>query len=153
MLNARILWSFSAAYNQNPKPGYLEMANRAFHYITQHFIDKQYRGVYWSVDYLGNPLDTKKQVYAIAFTIYAFSEFYKASGNEEAKQLSIGLFQLLVEKAYDPVKTGYFEAFTKDWQPTDDLRLSLKDENEKKDDEHAPACTGRVHQPLQHLAR
>ena len=27
---------------------------------------------------------------------------------------------------------GYFEAFTKDWQPISDLRLSTKDANEKK---------------------
>ena len=46
--------------------------------------------------------------------------------------MAIDLFYLLVEKAYDPYKTGYFEAFTRDWQPIDDLRLSAKDANEKK---------------------
>ena len=132
VLNARILWTFSAAFNQNPNPSYLEIATRAYHYIITHIIDKQYGGVYWSVDYKGNPLDTKKQVYANAFAIYALSEFYKASGIEAAKQEAIDLFYLLVESAYDTVKTGYFEAFTKDWQPIDDLRLSAKDANEKK---------------------
>jgi mannobiose 2-epimerase len=29
-------------------------------------------------------------------------------------------------------KTGYLEAFTKEWQPIADLRLSVKDANEKK---------------------
>jgi mannobiose 2-epimerase len=132
VLNARILWTFSAAYNHNHSQVCLVMANRAYRYFTAHFIDKQYGGVYWSVDHKGKPLDTKKQVYAIAFTIYALSEFYMASGIEEAKQEAINLFYLLVEKAYDPVQTGYFEAFTRDWKPMDDLRLSAKDENEKK---------------------
>jgi mannobiose 2-epimerase len=132
VLNARILWTFSAAYNLNPNPDYLALASRAYHYIVKHFIDQQYGGVYWSVDFKGHPIDTKKQVYAIAFTIYALSEFYKASGNKAAKQEAKDMFYLLVEKAYDPVKTGYFEAFTKDWKAIDDLRLSAKDENEKK---------------------
>jgi len=132
VLNARILWSFSAAYNFSPNPVYLETAGRAYRYIIGHFIDKQYGGVYWSVDYQGKPLDTKKQVYAIAFNIYALSEFYVAAGIEAARQAAIDMFYLLVEKAYDPIKTGYFEAFTNDWMPIDDLRLSAKDVNEKK---------------------
>jgi mannobiose 2-epimerase len=132
VLNARILWSFSAAYNHQAEPGYLEMAERAYQYITNHFIDDEQGGVYWSIDYKGKPLDPKKQVYAISFAIYALSEYYRASKTEAAKQKAIDLFYLLVEKAYDPVKTGYFEAFTKDWKPIDDLRLSTKDANEKK---------------------
>jgi len=132
VLNARILWSFSAGYNYKPEPLYLEMADRAYEYIVNHFIDKEHSGVYWSVDCKGNPLDTKKQVYAIAFTIYGLSEYYRASKKEEAKQKAIELFHLLVNKTYDPVRTGYFEAFTKDWQPIEDLRLSAKDANEKK---------------------
>ncbi|HEY2581936.1 MAG TPA: AGE family epimerase/isomerase [Mucilaginibacter sp.] len=132
VLNARILWTFSAAYNFSPNPVYLETAYRAYRYITDHIIDDEYGGVYWSVDYEGNPLDTKKQVYAIAFTIYALSEFYIATGIETAKQEAVDMFYLLVEKAFDPIKTGYFEAFTREWQPIDDLRLSARDANEKK---------------------
>jgi mannobiose 2-epimerase len=132
VLNARILWSFSAAYQIKPNEPYLKMAERAFQFIKDHFIDQQFGGVYWSVDYLGNPLDTKKQVYAIAFTIYALSEFYSASQNEEARQLAIELYHLLVVRSFDAEKTGYLEAFTRDWQSIDDLRLSTKDANEKK---------------------
>jgi mannobiose 2-epimerase len=132
VLNARILWSFSAAYNQDPNEQYLAMAHRAYQYIIKHFIDAEFGGVYWSVDYLGNPLDTKKQVYASAFTIYALSEYYKASGVAEAKKHAVNLYKLLVDKSYDAERTGYLEAFTKEWQPIADLRLSAKDANEKK---------------------
>ncbi|ASU33411.1 AGE family epimerase/isomerase [Mucilaginibacter xinganensis] len=132
VLNARILWSFSAAYNHESLPEYLEMADRAYRYIIARFVDDEQGGVYWSVDNKGNPLDTKKQVYALSFAIYALSEYYRASKIEAAKQTAIDLFYVLAERAYDPVKTGYFEAFTKDWQPIEDLRLSAKDANEKK---------------------
>jgi cellobiose epimerase len=132
VLNARILWTFSAAYNHDANPAYLEMASRAYHYISKHIIDHEFGGVYWSVDHTGALLDTKKQVYAIAFTIYAFSEYYMASGDEAARTKAVEFFYLLVEKAYDPIKNGYFEAFTREWTPVDDLRLSAKDANEKK---------------------
>lgn len=132
VLNARILWSFAAAYNLRKDPEYLKYAERAYQYIINHFIDKEYGGVFWTVDYKGNPLDTKKQVYAIAFTIYGLSEYYIASGDENAKTLAINLYHLLVDKSFDSKETGYFEAFTREWQPIDDLRLSEKDANEKK---------------------
>jgi mannobiose 2-epimerase len=132
ILNARILWSFSATYNQNPDERYLQMANRAYQYIIKYFIDAEFGGVYWSVDHMGNPLGTKKQVYASAFTIYALSEYYKASGIAEAKKYAVDLYKLLVDKSYDKERTGYLEAFTKEWQPIADLRLSAKDANEKK---------------------
>jgi cellobiose epimerase len=132
VLNARILWSFSAAYNLTGKAGYLKVADRAYQYIIDHLIDKTYGGVYWAVDHAGNKLDTKKQVYASAFAIYGLSEYYKAIKDQDVLDKAIGLFKLLVDKAFDWAKTGYFEAFTEDWQPIADLRLSAKDANEKK---------------------
>jgi len=132
VLNARILWSFSSAYNLTGKQEYLQIADRAYRYITDHIIDKTYSGVYWTVDHLGNKLDTKKQVYASAFAIYALSEYYRATKKESVLNEAVDLYRLLVEKSFDQDKTGYFEAFTEDWQPINDLRLSAKDANEKK---------------------
>jgi len=132
VLNARILWSFSSAYNLTGEKEYLEIASRAYQYITDHIIDKTYGGVYWTVDHLGNKLDTKKQVYASAFAIYALSEYYRATKKESVLNEAVDLYRLLVEKSFDQDKTGYFEAFTEDWQPINDLRLSAKDANEKK---------------------
>ncbi|MCZ4224848.1 AGE family epimerase/isomerase [Pedobacter rhodius] len=132
VLNARILWSFSAAYNLQANPEYLAVAHRAFQYITEFFIDKAFGGVYWLLDAKGNPVDTKKQVYAIAFTIYALSEYYLASKDEAAKERAIKLYINLIDHSYDQVKGGYFEAFTRDWKSLNDLRLSEKDANEKK---------------------
>src|SRR5271170_7087077 len=51
VLNSRILWSFSAAFNQTKNKQYLLIAQRAYQYIVDYFIDREYGGVYWSVDY------------------------------------------------------------------------------------------------------
>src|ERR687890_36097 len=53
VLNSRILWTFSASYAHTKNAAYLNIATRAYSYLVQHFIDPQYGGVYWSVDYKG----------------------------------------------------------------------------------------------------
>ena len=97
VLNSRILWSFSAAYNLTKDPSYLETAERAFIYLRHHFLDKEFGGIFWSVDFKGNPLDTKKQIYAQAFAVYGLSEFYISSKNEEAKDLAIQLYREIIK--------------------------------------------------------
>mgnify|MGYP002525550571 CR=1 FL=1 len=97
ILNARILWSFSAAYRVLGKEEYLEAANRAYTYFIDHFIDPEYGGVYWSVDSQGNPLDTKKQFYAIGFAIYGMSEYARATGSREALDYAISIYECIEE--------------------------------------------------------
>jgi mannobiose 2-epimerase len=132
VLHARILWAYSAAYQQDPQESNLILANRAYEYIMAHFIDLTYGGVYWLLAANGEPIDTKKQVYAIAFTIYALSEYYLISKLEEAKTQAIELYKSLILHSFDQAQGGYFEAFTENWSPIADLRLSEKDANEKK---------------------
>ena len=132
ILNARILWTFSAAYRLLKKPEYLATATRAKRYLLDFFYDKQFGGIYWSVDCEGNPLDTKKQIYALGFAIYGLSEYARATGDEEALEYAIRLFEVIEKYSFDAEKNGYVEALTRDWQPIADMRLSDKDENEKK---------------------
>lgn len=132
VLNARILWTFSAAVCCLKNKKYVTIAGRAFNYLQQHFTDQLNGGVYWSLSYTGQPLDTKKQVYAQAFAIYAYAEYFLATGTEAAKIAAIGLFKLLEKHAFDNEFGGYVEALTVNWQPIADLRLSDKDANEPK---------------------
>ena len=132
ILNARILWTFSAAYNSLKDPLYLETAARAKDYIFEHFFDAEFGGTYWCLDYKREPLDTKKQIYSQAFFIYALTEYYKASRDERCRDEAIKLFGLIEKISFDKEQNGYFEAYSRDWKLLDDLRLSQKDANEKK---------------------
>ncbi|WP_339881293.1 AGE family epimerase/isomerase [Polaribacter vadi] len=132
ILNTRILWSFSAATNHLKTDTYKDVCDRSFKYLKDFFNDKINKGVYWEVDYLGNPINKRKQVYAQSFTIYALSEYYLFSKNEEAKTWAIELFNQLEKYAKDSVNEGYFEAFNEDWSPIEDMRLSDKDMNASK---------------------
>lgn len=132
ILNARILWTFSGAYRLLGNEEYLRMATRAEHYLREHFLDPRYGGLYWEVDYLGNPTQTKNQIYALGFAIYGLSEYYRATRSSPALELAIHLFERIERYSFDPDRNGYLEAFTIDWQPIEDMRLSEKDENTAK---------------------
>jgi cellobiose epimerase len=132
VLNSRILWTFSAAAKFTNNKEWLTVASRAFKYLLDHFIDPVYGGLYWSVDPGGVMLDGKKQVYGQAFGIYSLTEYYKATGDETALNMARELFDCIESYSYDTIKGGYIEAFTRDWKPIEDLRLSEKDDNEKK---------------------
>ena len=132
ILNARILWTFSAAYRVLGKSEYLEMATRAKDYIIAHFIDREYGGTYWSLDYKGNPKDTKKQFYAIGFMIYGLSEYVRATGDKEALDYAIQLFDCIEEHSLDVIYNGYIEACTREWGEIADMRLSDLDANYPK---------------------
>jgi len=132
ILNTRILWSFSAASNHLKTNQHKVICDRAYKYLKDFFRDKEHKGVYWELDYKGNPINKRKQVYAQAFTIYALSEYYIFSKNEEAKNWAIELFEDLEKHANDKLNKGYFEAFNNDWSPIEDMRLSDKDMNASK---------------------
>ena len=132
ILSARILWSFSAAYRVLHKPEYLDAATRMKDYILEHFYDKEYGGTYWSTDYLGRAKDTKKQFYAIGFMIYGLSEYARATGDREALDYAIQLYECIEEHAFDPQWGGYIEACTREWGTIADMRLSDLDANYPK---------------------
>ena len=129
ILNGRILWSFSAAYNYTKNQEYLEMAHRAYDYFTAFFIDKTNGGAYWEVDVNGTPTNTRKQAYAQGFAIYGLSEYYLASGNEKSLLLAQEMFWTIEKHFIDKKFGGYIEALSEDWQPMEDMRLSAKEAN------------------------
>lgn len=136
VLNARILWTFSAAARVLNNTPYRILAARAYDYLMQRFMDREQGGVYWSLNANGTPLDTKKQTYAIAFAIYGLAEYVRLTNNQEALNAAIRLFEDLEAHAYkwdnekmSKCKNGYVEALTRNWQPIADMRLSEKDEN------------------------
>lgn len=136
ILNARILWFFSEASIvtsdalNNRK--YRDCAARAYQYIIKYFLDAEYGGVFWEVNALGNAVSTRKQVYAQAFTIYALSAYFKLTQEREALDHALRIFNLLEGRTIDQTYEGYLEAFSRDWSPIEDMRLSDKDLNYPK---------------------
>ena len=60
------------------------------------------------------------------------SEYARATGDQEALECALQLFDCIEEHALDPLYNGYIEATTRDWQPIADMRLSELDANYPK---------------------
>ena len=132
ILNTRLLWTFSAIGNFQKDDSCRELADKAYDYLKKFFRDDQYQGIFWELDYKGKPVNKRKQIYAQAFAIYALSEYYTLSNNQEALTFASDLFFLIETHARDRKNNGYLEAFQQDWSPIEDMRLSEKDNNSAK---------------------
>lgn len=132
ILNSRILWTFSAAYQMDAKPGYKKLADRAFNYLNTYFWDAKNKGAYWSVKSSGIPSDTHKQVYAEGFMIYAFAEYYKISKNPQALEKAKIIYQVLQTECKDQKNGGYFEAYDATWKPIQDNTITQGIVDQKK---------------------
>jgi len=122
ILHSRILWFFSEAALLLKRDDMRACAEHAYEFVRRYCIDTAHGGIFWSVTYDGKVADSTKHTYNQAFAIYALSSYYRLTGDEEAINLAIGLFDIIEEKCTDEV--GYLEAFTADWKPESNEKLS-----------------------------
>ena len=132
ILTTRILWTFSALFREKSDPEYLMMARRAYEFLNTKFFDDKFGGVFWLVDYKGNVLVDQKKIYGQAFIIYALSEFYAATSEQQALEQAISIYNLVEKYNYDSNNRGYFETSNRDWTIAEEMRLSEVDMDEKK---------------------
>ena len=122
ILNTRILWFFSAMYCLEKKEKTLKLANHAYDFMVNKLFDNKYDGLYWMVDYKGQPTDDRKHIYNQAFGIYGLSQYYKATGKEEALTLAKKLFDIIEKKCEN--SNGYLEEFDRQWNEKENEMLS-----------------------------
>jgi mannobiose 2-epimerase len=132
ILCARILWTYATAYRCYGDEHYLSMAKWAYDYLERAFLDHDYGGLYWTIDYKGKPVFDRKHHYAKAFGIYGLSEYYRATHEPQGLALAQELFSLLEEHAYEPEYGGYIEGSSREWEKLEDMRLSDRDLNCRK---------------------
>ncbi|MBR1585588.1 MAG: AGE family epimerase/isomerase [Clostridia bacterium] len=121
ILNSRILWFFSEAYLLLRNEALLREANHAYD-MLQRMTDARNGGVYWALHADGTVADGTKHTYNQAFAIYALSAYFRASGDADALSRAKALFRVIETKCRDA--GGYLEAFTADWQPESNEKLS-----------------------------
>ncbi len=132
ILNARILWTYSAAYRVTKNPEYLRLATRARDYIIAHFIDREFGGAFRSLNANGEPRDERKQTYTQAFFICGLAEYARAAGDNESLQEAKNIFELLEKYVLDEEANGYYEVFTREWQRSRDMLIGEKSAVDEK---------------------
>jgi mannobiose 2-epimerase len=132
ILHSRILWTFACAYRLFKDDQYRKTAKHAFDYLVKYFWDERDSGLFLKVNHRGRVADPRKVVYNLAFGIYGFSEYYRATGEKEALDRAIRLYRLIEEYCHDNVNRGYFELCSRDWRINHDLHLTRKELNDKR---------------------
>lgn len=132
ILTARILWTFASLYEYKPQDSFQTMADHAYRFIHDKFLDREYGGTYWMVDYKGEVLTDKKKIYGQAFSIYSLAQYYAVTKNESALKEAQKIFRLIEKYNHDKVNYGYLETSNRDWTIAEEMRLSEIDMNEMK---------------------
>jgi len=92
-------------------PNGKEVLEQGIEFLFKHFRDNENNGYYWIVEEDGTPKDLNKIIYGHSFLIYGLSEYSLLTGNDEAKNEAIRIFDLLQDKVADQKDKGYFEHF------------------------------------------
>ena len=121
ILNSRILWFFSEAYITLREPRLLEAARHAYA-MLERMLDPVHGGVYWAMHADGSVADATKHTYNQGFAVYALSAYYRACGDKRALERAREIYRLIESRCRDA--GGYLEAFTADWQPESNEKLS-----------------------------
>ena len=122
ILNSRILWFFSEAAMLLKREDLRNEADHAYDFLMRYCLDQENGGVFWSLTHDGQVLDSTKHTYNQGFAIYALSSYYRLTGKEEAKDTAMAIFELIEKNCRD--EEGYLEAFTRDWKPESNEKLS-----------------------------
>lgn len=124
-LNARIIWAFSNAYRVFHKKEYLMPAMNGKDYFIQHFIDHKYGGAFVYVDSWGEKKETDAILSNQALAIYALSEFYGATKDEESLKQAINIYKIVEKEFHDLEFGGYREVLSRDFTIKDESRLAV----------------------------
>lgn len=122
ILHSRILWFYSNCYLVLKDAECLKKAKGCYDFMVQYCVDREYGGVYWSVNADGSPKDDMKHTYCQAFFIYALSSYYDASRDGEALKLALEMFETVEERCTDEV--AYLEAMSRKWETVENDALS-----------------------------
>ena len=130
VLNARILWTFSAAAKLPGNTAYRDLAYRAFKVISEKFTDHEFGGFFMELTPDNNIASDIKHTYVQAFAVYALSKYYELEPSPELMDTIQTNFHLLEEKTRDKQHPGYIEAYTREWNPIEENRMA--DNNEPR---------------------
>ena len=119
---ARMTWT-AAAFAQYSRAHHDEFVGYARHgieFLDKTMRDQKFGGFHWILDPAGRvdpKLGDEKDVYGLAFVIYAASKVRQVTNDELALKVARDAFDWLEQHAHDAKHGGYFEALRRDGTP------------------------------------
>ena len=116
---SRVLWAFSRAQIagfSDTNRNYLAAAAQGYHFLLDHFLDRQNGGYFWSTDLNGKPVNDGKFLYGESFVVYALVEYYRASKDPVALRQAMELYRAIQAHLHDDKGSGWFEHADRNWK-------------------------------------
>lgn len=105
-LLGRSAWMFAHLFNEyKADPEYLKIAKLGIDFIQKNAIDEQGR-YYFSLTREGKPWFYQRKPYGAVFSMLAYLEYYKSTGEEAYKETSVDLFWSINQWIQDPESLG-----------------------------------------------
>jgi len=101
-LVGRSAWMFARLYNEyDANPGYLERARLGIDFLLKHARDDQGR-YYFSLTREGEPWFYQRKPYGAVFSMMAYLEYFKSTGDSAYKDAAVDLFWKIQGWIQDP---------------------------------------------------
>ena len=114
----RMIFTMASAHRAGLGDGQcLEIAQKGFDFMVEHYWDAEHGGWFWVADREGNVTDDSKIMYGQNFGIYAPSELALAGGGDPARDYALKTFAAIQAGATDTLHGGYYEMLHRDWSP------------------------------------
>ncbi len=118
LMQIRMLYTMASAHRYGYGGGRCaELAQMGAGFIVDHYWDAQHDGWFWIADSSGSPTVLDKIGYGQCFAIYAFSEYFLATGDPLGKEQALRSYDAVCRHMADTRYGGYLELLTRDWQP------------------------------------
>lgn len=118
LMQARGLYVMSAAHRAGYGHGKCkELAQWGANFMAEHYWDQENGGWNWIADRQGNPTYCGKIGYGQCFGIYAFSEYFLATGDPLGKEMAEKTYTAVCRNMADTQRGGFYELMQPDWQP------------------------------------
>ncbi|ELY96895.1 AGE family epimerase/isomerase [Natrialba taiwanensis] len=114
---ARMVWLTARLAREGYGDEYYEIADHGFAFLIDEMWDEADGGFVWEVQRDGTTTKPNKHLYGQSFGLYALSEYYRATGSDEAAEYAHELVDLMDEHTKDDEHGGYVEYFTPHWEP------------------------------------
>ena len=122
-LQGRQAWTFSMLYNKvEQRESWLDISRLGIDFLKGHGGDKEGR-FYFSLDRQGAPLVQPYNIFSDCFAAMAFSQFYKASREEEIAGLAVQTFKDILKRRDNP--TGIYNKAYPGTRPLKNFALPM----------------------------
>ncbi len=117
LMQIRMLYTMSSAHRAGYGNGRCaELAEHGADFILDHYWDAQHDGWFWIADRAGTPLVMDKVGYGQCFAIYAFSEYFLATGDARGRDAALRSYDAVMRHMADTRFGGFYELMERDWQ-------------------------------------